>query len=102
MPAKAKNKGWQIESAIVRSEHSPETFKIPSKKQRENVEPGYVVKLIFTSAGKGERMWVEVEGKAKNRYVGILKNSPIFVDAIKGERVEFGPENICAISPPEP
>lgn len=101
------NRPYYILDAEKRQKAHPKTFKIPSREVREKVEKGFYAKLVFETTPddtgcNGERMWVEVVGKRRGRYSGILRNSPVFVrDLSPGESVEFGPENICSLSPPE-
>jgi hypothetical protein len=85
--------GWQLESAERRHAESPETFWIPDRKARESLRVGQLVQLLFQIAGTGdngevelsvERMWVEVEGKLGDLYVGCLRNQPATIDAGQG------------------
>ncbi len=41
---------WMLANAEQRVAESPATFKIPSRKARDNLNPGMLVKLIFEFA----------------------------------------------------
>jgi hypothetical protein len=64
--------GWQLESAEARHAVRPDTFWIPPRAQREGLQPGDGVKLLFqiaTAEGAGteqgvERMWEDVAHRA--------------------------------------
>ena len=62
-------------------------FKIPFRKDRDDLWPGDLAKLVFESIG--EILWVRVvEVLADGSYVGIFHDVP----------VTFGPENVADIS----
>jgi hypothetical protein len=105
--------GWQLESAESRHAASPDTFWIPPRAQREGLQPGDGVKLLFqvaTAEGTGneqgvERMWVIVRRRVDNRYVGVLDSTPTSTapDAsslVRGCAVVFAPEHVADISTP--
>ncbi len=85
--------GWELESAEARHAASPDTFWIPNRQVRESLRVGQLVQLLFQIAGTGddgerevnvERMWVEVEGRIGDLYVGCLRNQPATVDPGQG------------------
>jgi uncharacterized protein YegJ (DUF2314 family) len=83
-----------------RNAENPETFGIPDLHERQSMEIGAYVKVIFEEDdGCGERMWVKITRVIPGRYEGILSNTPIVVDMAMGDTVEFGPENIADILP---
>ena len=66
----------------IHREH-PDTYWIPEKEARENLQAGQLVKLVFRmEETKGsenisvERMWVEVHSKNQKLYKGALDNDP--------------------------
>ena len=97
--------GWELESGEARNAAFPDTFPIPPRGEREALEVGAHVKLMFnigkTDAGF-ERMWVLVESTLPGAYVG----EPVYVGALRskpvtahdalawGCRVVFGPEHV--------
>ena len=85
--------GWELESAEARHAASPKTFWIPDRQTRESLRVGQLVQLLFQIAGTGddgerevnvERMWVEIEGRIDNLYVGCLRNQPASIDPGQG------------------
>lgn len=93
---------WKLVNAETRAKTSPETFEIPDREARESLKPGNIVKLIFELQNStdiaGERMWVEIIGKADNMYIGTLDNDPQFIkDLAAGDKIDFRPEHITEI-----
>lgn len=85
----------------IQTDH-PETFRIPSRMQRENLLPGELVKLILRIAvgpkTDVERMWVIVKSRANGAYVGTLDNDPLCTTELKsGHEIKFGPEHVIQI-----
>lgn len=83
--AHMETEGWRLESGVVRNEVSPDTFKIPTEEERNNVQVGQFVKLPFLFAVdpddeettfEGERMWVKLTGRAGPYLLGTLANQP--------------------------
>src|SRR6266550_1991313 len=91
----AMTRAYTLDNAEVLSRNHPDTFEIPERGERDSLQLGDLVKLIFLDAdGGGERMWVEVEGRADDGgYVGRLDNDPVVIDANAGDVVRFRPEN---------
>jgi hypothetical protein len=89
---------WSLLDAEVHNEAHPRSFFIPSRDERETLEVGELVKLVFEDEdGDGERMWVEVTDRAPGGYVGILTNQPIVIDLERGARIEFEPRHVIDI-----
>ena len=70
---------------VRQNKKHPETFSIPSRKDKLNIGAGTYVKLGFINPDKGrqdpdtvdERMWVLVQTMVgPRRYQGILHNEP--------------------------
>ncbi|OYU14047.1 MAG: hypothetical protein CFE37_13025 [Alphaproteobacteria bacterium PA4] len=85
--------GWCLEDGEVLQHESPETFWLPELTERQSLQPGDLVKLIFRISVDNEeqpvaveRMWVIVREQVGEHYLGILDNDPY---AIK-ENDEFG------------
>ena len=91
---------YTLDDAEQLAAEAPRSFFIPPAEVRRGLKPGDVVKLIFRlerddgEAGV-ERMWVEVVETGP--YVGTLANEPRLGGVVAyGDRVEFGPEHVCA------
>jgi hypothetical protein len=70
--------GWHLGSGVERNRRHPDSFWIPSDEEKELLEPGVCVKLMFEMKDRsGERMWVRVEKVGKKQLVGRLDNEPI-------------------------
>ena len=108
--AKLDADGWELESAEARHAASPETFWIPDRQVRDSLKAGQLVQLLFQISGTGddgereinvERMWVEVEGRIGDLYVGCLRNQPATIDAGQGldfkMKLAFRPEHIIDV-----
>jgi hypothetical protein len=75
--------GWCIASGEAKHAADPETFEIPDRADRDSLEPGDVVKLIFyfnntdpREQVASERMWVLVRQRIPGGYFGVLDNFP--------------------------
>lgn len=99
-----------IEDAEEKHREAPRTFSIPRSDEREQLQPGALVKLHFHLAEKvpgapeAERMWVEVlERLPDRRYRGKLTNQPFFLkDVARDDVLEFSSKQITAVySDPE-
>ena len=78
-----ENDGWELGNGEERHAEAPETFWIPSRRDRESLKPGDYAKLIFRIALDDdedpcsvERMWVLVRGRVGETYFGVLDNEP--------------------------
>ena len=95
---------YKLGNGVERNRKSPDSFWIPSDKDKDQVKPGDFAKLIFegTSSGGAERMWVRVTSRDGNSLTGKLYNTPYELTGISpGDEVEFNPDNIISILPPE-
>lgn len=95
---------FSLEDGEQSHREAPDTFQIPPRAARGSLQPGQIVKLMFRiSAGREsqvERMWVVVEGRDKDGYLGVLDNQPTTTDAMRpGMRVRFQPEHVINIYP---
>jgi len=97
---------WELESAEARALEYPDKFKIPSRKERESVQIGATVKLLFLFMNEEdgqpiidcERIWVNVSGRSGQEYLGVLTNQPATSNALSfGAKIGFGPEHIAVI-----
>ena len=96
--------GYEIANAEDLNRENPRSFFIPSRGERESLQPGDYAKLLFEiterSAGlpSGERMWVGVTGRDEQGYLGELANDPAAITTVKwGDTVRFGPEHVIAM-----
>jgi len=76
---------WTLASGVERHRASPGTFWIPPLDQRQALQPGDAVKLIFEIASEDEdgkisrnfeRMWVVVSEVKPLYFIGRLTNMP--------------------------
>lgn len=93
---------YQLGDGEKSNQEHPETFSIPSRKERENLIPGMNVKLIFQIRDGDmeltERMWVIVTDKKPDHYVGSLNNNPCSTTKLRaGDEVIFRPEHVINI-----
>lgn len=90
---------WKLGSGVESNRKYPDTFWIPDVSERENVQPGNYVRLMFLMRdGWGERMWVEVTERTRQGYLGELSNQPYGIPKLGcGDLVEFGAEHIIDI-----
>jgi hypothetical protein len=84
--------GWCLEDGEAYHTEAPDTFWIPERHRRENLQAGDLAKLIFRISVDNaeenvavERMWVVVRERTADGYLGVLDNEP---DAI-AENDEF-------------
>ncbi|HEX8257402.1 MAG TPA: hypothetical protein VF589_07200 [Allosphingosinicella sp.] len=75
--------GWCLEDGEERRREAPATFWLPELTDRQSLQPGDLVKLIFRLAVDNdeepvavERMWVIVRERVGDQYLGILDNDP--------------------------
>lgn len=100
------SKEWKLESAAEMNAAYPDTFFIPSVKQRNNLRVGDFVKLLFASvngSGFAERMWVEVVAVGRGRtYVGRLDNQPFYLEGLDlNDPVIFASDHVACLTPCE-
>jgi len=95
---------WTLDNAERLNQEAPNSFFIPSKKQREQLKQGNLVKLVFLLGEPGddscavERMWVEViEVIEPGKYMGTLSNDPHSDVGLKyGDIIHFGSQHVAA------
>ena len=86
---------YELTDGEAMARKHPDSFEMPERRDRDNLQPGDAAKLIFDNA---ERMWVEVEGRDdEGGYVGRLDNDPVVVPLSCGDVVRFGPEHVIEI-----
>ena len=105
---------WELESGEARHAKAPDTFWIPSREERESLEVGAGVKLLFIIETEDEnsriehaveRMWVIVKLRLSGIYIGILDSEPATFEPepgflARGSEIIFKPEHIIDISQP--
>ncbi len=99
--------GWELDDGEVIAAAHPDTFWLPPLEQREALQPGQLVKLIFRilvadEAGNEEmhveRMWVIVTRRDGNLYTGELDNQPYCTDEMNpGLPVAFEARHVINI-----
>lgn len=108
---------WELESGEERHAGNPDSFWIPTRCEREQLQPGQAAKLLFcveATMPDGpvevgvERMWVFVTERVNGKYVGVLDNEPASLEAdddvylVRGAEIPFGPEHVIDIAEPPP
>ncbi len=93
----------------ARAKAHPDTWEIPTPRERMSLEAGDVVKLGFTldeplDGCSGERLWVKVTRgmDATGFYEGEIDNDLVVIDGLKfqgrtmklGARVKFKPKHV--------
>lgn len=84
-----------INGEVMSAQH-PDTFQIPSLKERQSLRPGDHAKIGMTGHSGGERFWVKITEVSGSRYKGAVDNDLIVVPMKLGEEVEFGPEHVLS------
>ena len=96
IPADTRRKGkmkYQLIDAEKRHKQNSESFWIPSLEERQDIDVGQWVKLIFKGKEGTERMWVKVTGG----LVGTLDNDPVLLPLSHGDTVTFEYKHIIEI-----
>ncbi len=90
---------WHLESGVERNRAYPDTFEIPSDEDKQLIQPGDLVKLLFELRdGWGERMWVEVTEVRKRRIVGRLWNTPAGIPRLwPNDKIKFNRDHVIGI-----
>ncbi len=100
--------GWCLEDGEQLHREAPDTFWLPELKDRESLQPGDLVKLIFRISVDNEdepvaveRMWVIVRERVADQYLGILDNDPYAIDENEelwsGVELPFSPRHVIDI-----
>ena len=100
-----ENDHYELDNGEEINKEHPESFYIPSRELRDNLQAGDTVKLIFRMEEKinpdevaVERMWVEINNKEGSFYTGTLDNDPngeVFIEC--GLSVNFKAEHVIQI-----
>lgn len=97
--AAARSAGYVLADAAARHAAAPDTFRVPSPRTIAGIRPGDLVKVIFETNGRGERMWVRVA--SVQPFSGVLDNDPVATPGLlRGARVRFAARNIIAVMRP--
>ncbi len=90
---------WHLGSGVESNRAYPESFEIPDEEDKQALEPGDAVKLMFRMRDEWcERMWVDVVTVKKRRLVGRLRNDPAAIPRLYfGDTVKFRREHIIDI-----
>ena len=111
-PATIEKDGWALLSAEDQHAAHPDTFRIPTRQERESLSQGDGVKLLFdieTREGgrvidRGvDRLWVIVRQRTGLEYVGVLDSDPGTAEGLnlhEGDAIAFRPEHVAAIDRP--
>ena len=106
---------WYLEDVVAAAQAAPESFFIPSAKERHGRQRGDLVRLHFIlkdpreDEPRAERMWVEIDERIEDgavcRYRGVLDNAPVHIrDLELGETIEFQADHIARtlLTPDDP
>src|SRR6476469_9077398 len=94
----------ELENVEETDRQHPDTFFLPSKKERKSQKIGASVRLHFTLKDPGEvdpraeRMWVTVTQECGlfRPYKGTLQNAPVYLHDLKpGDEITFKPCHIA-------
>ena len=100
--------GWCLEDGEELHREAPETFWLPELEDRQSLQPGDLVKLIFRISVDNEeepvaveRMWVIVRERVGEQYLGILDNDPYAIEENdefwSGVELPFSPRHVIDI-----
>jgi hypothetical protein len=96
---------WGLLDAEAQHRAFPDAFPIPTRAEREALQPGDMVKMVFVldpppqSGPNAERMWVEVRSAREGAFDGWLTNEPsVITDLEVGTFLAFGPEHVAGIA----
>ena len=93
---------FTLDDGEALNQEYPDTFEIPTLKNRESQQVSDLVKLIFRITINDEvfveRMWVIITHKNKNQLTGTLKNQPYCTEELTiGHEVTFLAKHIIQI-----
>jgi hypothetical protein len=102
--------GWCLEDGEQLHGEAPDSFWLPGLCDRQSLQPGDLVKLIFRISVDDEeeplaveRMWVIVREKVGDQYLGILDNNPYAIseneELWSGVELPFSPRHVIDIYP---
>lgn len=106
---------WRLRSGEKAHREHPDTFWIPPKEERDNLQVGQSVKLMFDielvdendePEISGERMWVIVSERTGDGYIGLLDNQPASFEITDdiylcvGAEIPFHAEHVIDIDDP--
>lgn len=94
---------YSIEDAEANYRIAPETFAVPSARERANVAVGEHAQLSFRlevgTVRVVERMWVKVLHRQGETYIGRLSNEPGTITTLRlGDVMRFTPRNVIKIT----
>ena len=100
--------GWCLEDGEERHRRAPSTFWIPDQEQRQHLQLGDYVKLVFcmnvadvNNSISVERMWVIVRQHVSGGYLGVLDNEPNAIEENdefwRGIELPFAPRHIIGV-----
>lgn len=88
---------YKLKSGTKANRKSPESFWVPTEAEKDAINPGDYVKLMFKDSSGTERMWVLVV-ETGDEMKGTLANGPVFVDSVEfGEVVTFKRKHVIDI-----
>jgi hypothetical protein len=95
---------WHLEDVEAVALQHPDTFKLPTLEERQNLDVGRRVRLHFdfdqpiSNGCRAERMWVTITKKTGSQFTGTLDNQPVYIKSLSaGSLVSFNTSNIAQI-----
>jgi hypothetical protein len=97
---------WYLDDVEKAAHAHPESFFIPSKKERQSLVIGKLVQLHFVlnnpekSEPRAERMWVSISKVLPfwQGYEGELDDEPLYIKGLhSGEKIKFQPKHVGQI-----
>ena len=104
-PSKQTEGKWELLNAEEKHARYPNTFEIPSRRERETLKRGILVQLHFlVRVGRARRqvhrMPVRITKRVRGGYEGTLESEPdpLAHDVlIVGDTISFRPEHIATV-----
>ncbi|MBS3111757.1 DUF2185 domain-containing protein [Candidatus Woesearchaeota archaeon] len=92
---------WGLGIAKKRQKEYPYTFYVPSKKIIDKLKKGNFVKLLFEikdkTAPNTEKMWVKINKRKGNTFIGNLDNDPVEIKDLKhNDEIKFEAKHIIS------
>ncbi|MEZ6073401.1 MAG: hypothetical protein R3C10_24785 [Pirellulales bacterium] len=90
---------YTLVDAVSENKQNPGTYDTPSEETRRRLPPQTTAKLVFDlKDGDAERMWVIVDRREGDEYIGVLANQPITSGLLRpGTAITFRAEHVIAV-----
>ena len=89
---------YELEDMEALAAKHPDDFPIPTRAERESLEPADTVQLEFSAGESGECLRaIVIHRRSDWRYLGSITSKPQIIRMEFGDPVLFGPEHVLAI-----